>query len=273
MGSVQATETQQVASAFNSTVNSVINSAAQTAGFQSATINNINVTVGGAGCPPIAIGGNVNISQAQSSNFTVTSENLQNVTNNVKTHLASSLNSWITNNLQSYNGWLSFALSAQVAGSNTQDDIVNMIVNSISNNATQACSTQLITQNGINLTLCANVTGNVDVDQNTAITASESCINKQIANTIISNSVINSIVQQTNNHFLAQNQGLGDIFYYIIIAAVIIFIFLVIAGVYKHYSTEQAKIARDNRQQQEDAILLSGNGYNGMNMGTPIMTS
>ncbi|CAK7994509.1 Hypothetical protein POVR1_LOCUS33 [uncultured virus] len=264
MGNLQATVSKQVAEEFNNVINTVTSSARQTVSLSNVAVNDIRVVIGGVGCPITPnIGGDINLSQAQSSQYILTATNISLITATIKNNLTNALQQFTTQSSTSTQGWLSFAFSAQTAGSYTESDAINDIVNSISGNAAQACSNQVITQNGISLVLCGNVTGSVNIDQDTAVTALESCINKQITNAFISNTVLNNIIQKTDQYFLSQQAGLDSIFYYLAIAAVIIFIIIVIATVYTHHSSQQAKAQRQMQQDRYNSMVVNSIGDDG----------
>jgi len=224
MGNVQASNSQQISNAFNNVVNSVINNAVSNAKLNCSTTQTVNILNRGT------INGGLDFNGTYTSTCMLTDTNIQMISATVKSDLQTTIQSFIDNNMQNYQGWLSFAFSLQIANNLNSSTVSNMIVNAISSNAKNTCFAQAFNSNNLQLINDGIINGGVTINSNLAVTATEVCIQKQINSYFVSNSIISQIVQQTDNHFASTQSGLSDVILYIVVGFIIVaIIYAVIA--------------------------------------------
>lgn len=231
MGSVQSEETQSMLSSLTQTINQTMNKVYNTTVLNCVAGGTLNVEFG-VGCDFNAIGSNFTYVQNAQSTCQFSSENITQINETIKNTLTTTITDFINQNAKSSNGWFATALSFQIQGASTAEQISNLIVNSFQNNIINTCSAEIDALNNARLMICGTWTdSSIILSQNTVATATASCVNKQIVSIFTSNAILNNLYNQTNQATMSSNAGLESIIEYIIIGIVIIAIISSIAYV------------------------------------------
>lgn len=218
MGNLQSAVSKQVAASFTNVVNSTVNNVINQADLACSATDSFSLCTGcipaspsnptPATCPFSFTNGSFNISQTNALNCTLNSTNITSISNTLKTDLQTNISQWIQQNLNNFQGWLTFAFNTQAGQSTNIQQVSTDISNSITNNISNQCSAELGANTVGVISLCGYFDDvNFNFNQTNTLTSLTSCINKDVINNVESNQVINEMIQQTDQHFASQQQG------------------------------------------------------------------
>lgn len=245
MGNLQSEVSKQVASAYNKVVNSIVNDAINQANLSCTADEEFNLSTGiipasqgfpAEPCPFGFTNGTIIVGQQSTLSCSLRNQNITSISNTIKNNVATQTEQWIKMNFNSFQGWLAFAFNTQEGRSTTISKVSNDIANSVSNNILNQCGAELNSRSVQSIALCGYYTNDtLDFSQNTTIISLTSCLNKNIINDIVSNTVVNEMVQQTDAYFKSQEEGplsgAENIIRIIVIIAAILVGLLIIGGI------------------------------------------
>ena len=184
----------------------------------------------------------------------ITSDIQDQITN----QLSSNINSWISQTATQNNGWLGIGINIAASESYTQAQISSLVANTLTVNISQTCSSILDASNQAKVYVCGNYPNGIVVVQNAVSTNLTSCIINNAVTAIMSNTVLNNIVTKTTQQVSQTNEGIFSGLKWIIIAAVIIAV-LIIIGVILYFvfggSKAPAPTNAQNAKEREKRML------------------
>ena len=218
MGNLQSAVSKQVAASFTNEVNTTVNNVINQSDLACSASDTFNLCTGcipaspanptPAICPFSLTDGSINITQVNTLNCTLNSTNITSISNSLKTNLQNNISQWITQNLNNFQGWLAFAFNTQAGQSTNREQVSTDIANSITNNISNQCSAELGANTVGVISLCGYFEGSsFNYNQANTLTSLTSCINKDVINNIESNTIINEMVQQTDQKFASEQFG------------------------------------------------------------------
>lgn len=249
MGNAQANLTRlaarEITDITTSTVLSQISSSATTCiAGNYATIN-----VGGPACggvPTNVTDTPITVSQKASTTCTLSSGSTATVTSQTATQIANSIDQLSKQQGSSTQEWLALAVSIQQNNISSSTDIINMIRRDLSALQSSICTSQFVSTNNFQTTLCGDFRGSpITITQDATTLGIASCINKMVATILSTDSVLNGIVQRTDQTALSQQMGVGSVFgglgtlLYVIVGVIVLIIIAVV--IYYIVRSQQSK--------------------------------
>jgi hypothetical protein len=236
MGNFTSQSTKNTVSSFTNLVNSFSNDVINEAKINCGNSQTINIS---SGFGPPGIGptaqaacheytkfnsSSFDINQSNTSNCSLTSENITKITVQLKNKLQESIQSWITNNINQNGGWLQTALNIAAEEGINRDELVSQLTNLVTNSVSNTCSAYAQDSQVVNLYFCGYYENfNLILNQSTASLSLATCLNKTIVQSYASNSTLIDIVNKTDQNSGQAGQGLFG-------PLVIIIVVIVIAG-------------------------------------------
>lgn len=229
----------------NSVANEIVNDANITCGNAQSVIVASGQAAPGSGAAANAIcstytrfdQSSIVIDQSNTSNCTLTSSNITQITTKIKDRLTERITNWIQQNLDQNGGWLQTALNIASTESISRDQLVNNLTNLISNDIRTTCSAYVQDFQNVILYFCGYYTDfHLLVDQKLGSLAVATCLNKTIVQSYASNSVLVDIVNKTDQAVSQVGQGLFG--WIVIIVIVIAVIGLIGTIVYYHFQSD-----------------------------------
>ena len=228
MGSVQATSTENVIRDFTNITNSAIINQINSAEITCGSTQSIRFSTG-IGCVFNPIRSNVTIDQSSQSSCTMDASSIQKVSAQISSVITNTLNQMVSQDQSSYQGWFSVAFGLQIQNASNVQEVSNQISNAVSVDNNNSCLTRAFISQTAIYTLCGiYIDSPITVNQRANVQAAASCINKQITDVIIANSVINELIQRTDQIQYSKQSGLGDVIIYIAIAIIVIVVLIII---------------------------------------------
>jgi hypothetical protein len=241
--SVQTDVTKQIINGYYNIVNSIVANATSDAKF---TGSGSQTTVF-SNCPPACnspsfqqpigdycmIGGDVNITQLNSSETEIVGSSMSEVIANIKNDLNIQTEAYI-NNIQNTNpAWFSAAFNVLTNNNETVETISIKITNSVNSNTSTYCYSESDSTQVINVLNCGIVSGSFNVSQNIFQHNTVSCITKQIVKFTVENSVISEAIAAGNN---TGDSGAQSYLTYIIIGIIAFIIILILIAIIRSFN-------------------------------------
>ena len=229
MTAVQVQNSAQILQDFNDFISNVNTTSSQSARCI-ADGDNLLQVVTGRGCD-FAVQGNFTIQQTATSNCKQYATSSTNVTSSVKTNINENIDQFLNQKTKTVQGWLAAAFAANIQGATTQAEIVNKIKSSVTTVTSQVCDNTLNSFNSAKFDLCGSYARNINISQNAIASGYNSCAQDVIIKAFQQNSVLQQIAQKTAQSSSITQEGIGSLFFWLVIIAAIIGVVLVIGVV------------------------------------------
>ncbi len=223
MGSNQSQETKTVVNTINNIFNSYITNIVNDNSINCQTINTVILHSGGNVCGKTGaiIEGSINIVQNGVANCKLDSTVITKITAGISNDITDNLRTYISQSASTKNGWFEVAFSNQAAKNLSVDSVTTSIVNQIQTNLKTTCKGIFSAYNNANLYICGIVTKNVNITQDASIIAVQSCFSQSLVDLFTNNTVLNTVYNETNQHFLSQQSGIFTGAKWVLIIAII----------------------------------------------------
>ena len=237
----QSSDTQQTLNDFNKVVNDAVFNVVTEGSTNCSAVNELTIqtgffptsvspdgTITYAQCVPPNIFNGININQSAVSRCNLTVQATNTLEQNVQTRLTQDIKQWISTSLTNNQGWLAIAASIAIANNTTLDNISNDIANSLSANITTKCNAYIQASNRAVFTLCGEIPGGINVNQNVLQTNLTNCLINNTVTAFQSNNIAQNIAQQTDTRLANSQEGLSTIAKWLIIGAIVLGAIIVI---------------------------------------------
>lgn len=240
MGNNQSEITQQVAASFTEILNTAVSSVLTEGTVTCSNNAEFKLCIGCIGnpdgsntpCPLNFNGVTVTVDQNSFANCSLTESNTTSITDKITTSVTNNVTTWVNQSEGSVQGWLTFAFNTQAARNYTKTELINRIVNGVSEDISTQCSAALSSNAELIVPICGNFNNVNFIFQQDSITQSlTGCINNTVLNNVLNDTVINAIVQETNQNFKSTQEGPLDLLKVIVIIIAIIVGLLIIGGI------------------------------------------
>jgi len=230
MGNVQSTTMKQVAQIVNDTSINYVQTVNNNQGQNCTIAQNISVAI----CPTfVAYGkGNINLSNVATNQCNFTATAITNLTSNIQTTIQNILQQVATSQQQAVNQFLATALNIQNTNITNIAQLTNRITQNVNVSAANSCiSNNNITQNST-ISICGTYYSDLDlnISNNAAQVATGMCLANTIFQGILSDTTLNSIIQQSDAKLSAENQGIFSFFGGLVGFVIALIVFLIILG-------------------------------------------
>jgi hypothetical protein len=233
--SVQSNTTKSIINLYNSVINQVTSAAVAKSKFETSNANEVNVyacvTPSGIQCSNCIVA-SVDVEQSINVRATLSTTDSQQVVNNMKNDLVTQLATQISQTtIAGAPAWFSAAFNVNINNVDETTNVVNKIVNQAFSTSEADCAALFLASNTGTVVACGT-SGPVVVNQSIAVSAIDSCVNNQITNTILSNSVYTQGIQNANQQSQTGDTSLTfkTILIIILIVVFIITIFQLVSG-------------------------------------------
>lgn len=221
MGNYQSSVTRQFISSVNNIINQSATSVYNQASQQCSAINLLTANFGsspdGQTCPVTVINSRINFRQGASVTCNLDSVNHADLNTQFTNEVQQQLQQLASTDIQNKQGFLSTAISIQENNLSSEQQLINAITNTLSQNITNLCTTVNQASNQGNLVFCGVYQDTtIDVAQNATIQAITSCVNEAIVKVQVGNTTIADIIQRTDNKLASEQQGVGSLLWIII---------------------------------------------------------
>ncbi len=167
--------------------------------------------------------------------------------------LKSDLNQFADTSFASKTGWLAAALTVQTNISDLKSTIKTNIDNISKNDIKQTCDQTASTYNQGTILLCADIEdSSITLNQNGLVTSTNQCSTTAILKAIFNNAALIEVAQKTDDKFKSQESGIGSLFGWLIILAVIIAVVVIIGIIIYAFSgsgsDDKSKQAKQEQQ-------------------------
>jgi hypothetical protein len=257
---IQSSDTQQTLNDFTSVINTAVINAKNQANLNCTAANQITVLSGsiynpnGPAIPcPLNIQG-VNITQTADASCNLSGEFNNNFQVNLTTNVQNNVEQWIKDNLQSNQGWLAIAFSAQSAVNQTAATVATRIANGLVANITNTCSAQLEGSNTGIVSICGNYTKDFNFQQSAFVTNITSCIANNTVSFIANDTILNNMSQFADNTLSSSQEGLSTIAKWLILAGVILGVLIILGIVFFLIFGSKGGSATSSTEQQKEAL-------------------
>ena len=284
--------TQNTVDSLTSVVNQTVSNVLQTASTNCTSSNTYNALFGSY---PTSVNlqtgeitfarcdtniNSVDINQIATGSCNLSSGITSDVQANITNNLASNINTWMTQNAAQNNGWIGIGLNIASQEQINQVQLSTMIANTISSNISQTCSAFVAASNLFQVSYCGNYPNGVVNTQQAISQNLTSCIVNNVVTLIVQNEVLNNIVTKTSQQTNQTNQGISDIFRWLVIGGIVIAA-LIIIGVLLFFifggsksgppqptelqkkEHEKMVLERELREKKERAEGIRGEGKEG----------
>jgi len=273
---VASQDIQNTVRILNSIVNTVTNSSLQNISTTCQASNVLNAQFGFAPKFADAAGNIIEYQPCEINVKRVEITQIAEGTCSIEGGLTSDLNSTITNNLanaieqrlqqelKQKNEFLALAINiAEQKGYNTTD-ISTLISTVISSNLSQTCRAFISASNNANVSYCGNYEEGIFIGQKGIANNLTSCMANNMLTNLSNNTIINDIAQSASQKASQTNEGLASLFKWLIIAAAVVGVLLII-GLVLYYilkpkdedplKAKKAKLAKLRQQQSRQNTI------------------
>jgi hypothetical protein len=222
MGNYQSSVTRQFISSVNNIINQSATAVYNQASQQCSAINVLNANFGaapsGQTCPVSVTNSRINFRQNASTTCNLTSLNRADLNTQFTNEVQQRLQQLANADIKNKQGFLSTAVSIQENNLTSEQQLINAITNTISQNVTNLCTSVSQASNQGNLIFCGIYQDTtIDVAQNATIQAMVSCVNEALAKTQVGNTTIADIIQRTDAKLASQQEGIGSVLWIILL--------------------------------------------------------
>lgn len=237
MGNFQSNTTKNMISAYTSILNNISLSVVNESRLGCNSSNFLNLQTGGAtpeqsNCVFKLTNGDLIISQRAESKCQLVSENINDISSEIKNEVRTQTESFINADLKNSQGFFATAFSFQEVNLSNATEVADVISNSFAGNITNICTAQVNAFNHQILLLCGEYNNsNIIVNQDALTTSITSCINENIVKLYNNNVALKDLILKTDSKLYSEQKGIniGQILLIIgIIVVVIIIIALII---------------------------------------------
>lgn len=239
--SQQATDTLKASS---TVINQAIIDAQSSSTLNCSAGSNVKFTTG-KGCYFYSDGSTFNFNITVDDNCVLNSTVLTNINQQFKTQVTSALTSFIQSQANSSEGWLATAITVEVQGANTAEEIATQITNSFNDNVSVVCKEDASSSANGELDLCGVWdTSTINFNQSASTTALANCVTRTIITAFSTNSVLQELYEKTEQAVKQQSSGIDTVFIYLIVGIVVV----CIVGSVLYYIVGDPSSSSGNRQ-------------------------
>lgn len=232
MGPQQSQEATSTLSALTSVINSAIVNVENSSNLTCRAGSYVTISTGDSS-PPCgfhADGSTFNFSNRAVADCSLNSTNLAKIDQEFRANITNTITSFIQQQAASNAGWLATAISTNIQGANTAEQISNKIANYFKDNVKNICSEEVNAYATGTVLLCGTWDqSTVNFNQEGSVTALASCVNRTIIKAFTDDKVLNELYQKTEEKAKASVSGIDTFFIYIVIAIVIICVISTVA--------------------------------------------
>ena len=254
MGSIQSSVTKQTLNEYTREINTLVANSYNSSTLKCGASATLTIEVGVPPCPAGYTSiTNTSITSGQnvSTNCSFTSDNEVTINAKFTNDVVNKTKQFIEQDLKNKQGWFSTAFSLQIAGAETTDQVTNIIKNSFTGDFTNICKADIESQANQKVLLCGYYDGDTfNFNQNALTTSITSCINRVVMDVFVKNSVLNSLVQQTDQKLASSQAGIFDGLFgsldTIVIGIVIIVALIILLFIIRSFTSSSSKDSDDD---------------------------
>jgi len=236
MGNYQSNLTRNTLSIFTDYLNQNITRIINDAKCTAIANNVLTINLGGPNCPS---GNNLEFSglnfepgQTARADCQLTAQFVNDTNTKIVNQIDNIVKNFIDQDSKNSQGFFALALSAQVQGAETSQQIANRISNFVSNNINTYCGSTAIATNELVINLCAPVVNSrIAPTQNASATAFVNCVSNTIVRSFTEDKVLSDVLNKTQQKAASKQEGITGLLLYLIIAGVVIAVIAIIGFV------------------------------------------
>lgn len=231
MGNIQANLTKQTLADYTNMVNSVVADVYNSAISICASGNDFSLSTG-VGCDFKFVNSAINVSQFAGSTCKLDADNINKLSAKFTNDIINKTQQFIDQRSQNKQGWFATAFSFQINNASNSTEVTNQIKNSFDINFTNKCQAVTSAFNKGSVNLCGYYDSSTfDFKQNALTNALVSCVNENIMDIWVTNSVLNELWQRTDQKLASEQAGLSLKWLFIGIA-IIVAIMIIVSLIY-----------------------------------------
>ena len=155
----------------------------------------------------------------------LTSDLTVKITNNLNTNV----NQWLDQQVKAGNGFVSAGVAIALSEGINTADLSTKISNALTSNLSQACSAVLDSGNEGIVYVCGSYPNGIVITQSALNINLTSCMIKNLITNVTDDTVLNGIVQKAKAKVTAENEGLGSLLKWLIIAGIVLGVIIIVA--------------------------------------------